>query len=246
MTTALTQFNQDGIEIYINTTTGESFASKRGYCRMANVGMQTIARRLKRTDAHKQVMYAEIPTSKGTRNGALLTENLIAQWLPQDNPELAHKFLTLGIRAGMHWLAGYDVTSTVVEQYNLPQTYTQALEHLLAAQKQIEADKPKVEAYERLINSNGNVRMKDFADALGVKGLGRNNLIKLLRSKGVFTQNKTGEGNTPYRRFQESGYFEVNEKVAPSGNIVFYTVITPKGQDWLLKKLREWGVMRSD
>jgi len=246
MTTALTQFNQDGIEIYINTNTGESFASIKGYARMANVAYQAIQYRLKKGGKQEQVKEAEIPTKSGIQWGKLLPESTIAQWLPQDNPDLAHKFLTLGIRAGMHWLAGYDVTSTVVEQYNLPQTYTQALEHLLAAQKQIEADKPKVEAYERLINSNSNVRIKDFADTLGIKGLGRNNLMKLLRSKGVFTQNETGVGNTPYRRFQESGYFEVNEKVTRSGNIVFYTVITPKGQDWLLKKLREWGVMRSD
>lgn len=254
--TALAQYNNDGIEIYIDTTTGESFASQRGYARMANIDKKTVYRRLQRPGAYDQVKTAKIPTNSGAKTGALLPENLIAQWLPQDNPDLAHKFLTLGIRAGMHWLAGYSITSNALQQFNLPQTYSEAMrlaademearQHFEAEAKRLEAqateNAPKVQAYELLINSEGNVEMKDFADTLNIKGLGRNNFIGLLRERGVLTPDNRGVGCTPYRRYIDAGYFDVNEKSTRVG-IKFFTVITPKGQDWLLKQLRKWEIL---
>ena len=254
--TALAQYNNDGIEIYIDTTTGESFASQKGYARMANVSYQAIQNRIKRGGNQIELKETEVPTTKGMRMGNLLTENTIAQWLPQDNPGLAHKFLTLGIRAGMHWLAGYSVTSSALQQFNLPQTYSEAMrlaademearERAEAENKRLTAqvteDAPKVQAYELLINSEGNVEMKDFADTLNIKGLGRNNFIQLLRDRGVFTPDNRGVGCTPYRRYIDAGYFDVNQKSTRVG-IKFYTVITPKGQDWMLKQLRKWEIL---
>jgi phage antirepressor YoqD-like protein len=99
-----------------------------------------------------------------------------------------------------------------------------------------------VQAYELLINSEGNVEMKDFADTLNIKGLGRNKLIGLLRDRGVFTPDNRGVGCTPYRRYIDAGYFDVNQKSTRVG-IKFYTVITPKGQDWMLKQLRKWEIL---
>jgi len=108
--------NDDGIEIFIDTTTGESFATKKGYSRMANVDKHVIDRRLKKGGAQNQVIYAKIPTKGGTQGGALLTEKLIADWLTYDNPELAKQFMTIGIRMGLHKLAGYNVQSDAVNQ----------------------------------------------------------------------------------------------------------------------------------
>jgi phage antirepressor YoqD-like protein len=203
-----------------------------------------------------QTTQAKIQTNSGIQEGNLLPETTIAQWLPQDNPDLAQKFLTLGVRAGMHWLAGYSVTSSALQQFNLPQTYSEAMrlaademearERAEAENKRLTAqvteDAPKVQAYEQLINSDDNVEMKDFADTLNVQGLGRNKLIQLLRDRGVFTPDNRGVGCTPYRRYIDAGYFDVNEKSTRVG-IKFYTVITPKGQDWMLKQLRKWEIL---
>ena len=253
--TALAQYNNDGIEIYIDTTTGESFASQRGYSRMAKISEKAVRERLKGANQN-QVKTVKIPTSGGIQGANLLNEQTIASWLPGDNPDLAHKFLTLGVRAGMHWLAGYSVTSSALQQFNLPQTYSEAMrlaademearERAEAENKsltaQVTKNAPKVQAYEQLINSEGNVEMKDFADALNIKKLGRNKFIELLREHGIFTPDNRGVGCTPYRRYIDAGYFEVNEKSTRIG-IVFYTVITPKGQDWMLKQLRKWEIL---
>jgi phage antirepressor YoqD-like protein len=257
-----------GVEYYTERKTGASGMSQRGLARLANKGESTIR------DLIKSVRGVKAPKSlehwhnasltvRGTVGGDLQNAtvykaefcfDVVSHYADKGNEVARNNERILG-RAGAtlycQRMTGW--TPSVVEQWSLPQTYSEAMRlaaDLQEDKERLEAkvaeDAPKVEAWEQLINTGDNVRMKDFADALSIKGLGRNNLIKLLRSKGIFTQNETGVGNTPYRRFQESGYFKVRQKATRSNVITFYTVITPKGQDWLLKKLREWGVMRSD
>jgi hypothetical protein len=117
MTATLTQFkNDDGIEIYIDTTTGESFASIRGYARMSGRDESTIRERIsKLKDAGETtVKTAEVQTGGGLQGARLVSEKLIAQWLPKDNPEVASKLMELGVRHFLHVMAGYEVTSTAV------------------------------------------------------------------------------------------------------------------------------------
>lgn len=68
--TNLQRFNQDGIEIFINTATGESFASIRGYARMAEKAESTIRSRLKGA-REKDVKTAEIQTGGGIQGARL-------------------------------------------------------------------------------------------------------------------------------------------------------------------------------
>jgi len=112
----LTQFKtDDGIEVIINKETGESFASVRGYARMSGKNESTISRRLK--VLHKKgVEQVEIQTPGGIQGVALISEELIADWLPKDNPEVATQLLKLGVRGFLHKLAGYEVTSTATSQ----------------------------------------------------------------------------------------------------------------------------------
>jgi len=92
----LRRVTDNGIEIYLNIDTDESSISKEGYCRLANVDSQTIDERLGSSLEGEDV---------------LLSEDFIAQWLPQDNPELAHQLLTYGARVYMHESAGFSVIS---------------------------------------------------------------------------------------------------------------------------------------
>jgi hypothetical protein len=92
----LRRVTDNGIEVYLNIDTNESSVSKEGYCRLANVDSQTINERLGSSLEDEDV---------------LLSEGFIAQWLPQDNPELTHEILTYGIRVYMHESAGFTVGS---------------------------------------------------------------------------------------------------------------------------------------
>lgn len=86
------RFDHDGIEILIDTATGESFASVSGYARMSGKDKSTISRRLQ-TVAQNSKKTAEIQTTTGFKTVALIPENLVSQWLMQDNPEAENAIL---------------------------------------------------------------------------------------------------------------------------------------------------------
>lgn len=157
----LTAFNQDGIEIYINNTTGESFASISGYARMSGIAKQRISERSQKLNMKE----AEVLTSKGLRTVRLIDETLIVEWLIDDNPDLAKKMLKLGVRVFLHQLSGYEVKSTAVE-YKLPSTYKDALKALIVAEEEKERLQKEavllIEENEELKDENQD--LNDFKD----------------------------------------------------------------------------------
>jgi anti-repressor protein len=128
--------------------------------------------------------------------------------------------------------------------FEIPQTYSQAL--LLAGKlaeenekqaKQLEDQKPKVEFYDRIIDSNTSINMQEAAGVLNIKGLGRNNLFKMLREKGILNIN-----NIPYREYIEAGYFKVRETVKNIKGfetVIIVTLVNQKGLDFIRKKIEE-------
>lgn len=131
----LTTFkSEDGIEILINTETGESFCSVSGYARMSGKAKSSIHDRLK-TVHKEEENSAEIPTSKGTRTVRLVTEDLITDWIVDDNPKIAKQLLKAGVRMFLHKLAGYQVTSTAIQK---PLSTIELFEQSLAIAKQHE------------------------------------------------------------------------------------------------------------
>lgn len=113
----LTVFQRDGIDIVINTSTGESFSSIRGYARMSGKTQSTIQSRVDRMSEGERttnLKMAEIQTQGGLQAVRLISEDLIAEWLPQDNPAMATKLIKLGIRGFLHQLAGFQISSTAM------------------------------------------------------------------------------------------------------------------------------------
>ena len=85
---------------------------------------------------------------------------------------------------------------TAKPQFQIPQTYSEAL--MLAAKQaeQIEQQtkllieqKPKVEFYEAVTGSNDTIDIASVAKVLNIKGFGRNNLFEFLRNKNILMQN---------------------------------------------------------
>jgi phage antirepressor YoqD-like protein len=240
----LQRYDNNGLELIIDNTTGESFASISGYARMSNASKSTIFERLN-TVFYNEIKTAEISTTSGLKTVRLISENLIAEWLPRDNPKLASQMMKLGIRLFLHNLAGYNVKSEAVNEFKTPTTYLEALKALVSSEEskllletknkelteKIIEDTPKVEFAEQVAASDDCISIGDFAKVLDIKGLGRNRLYTKLRDLNILRVN-----NTPYQKFIDRGYFEVIETVTPIG-IRFTTKVTGKGQIWLTKKL---------
>lgn len=127
-------------------------------------------------------------------------------------------------------------------QFKMPQTFAEALrlaadtqEALDSAQKQIEADKPKVEFAMAVRNMQGACKVGEFAKVIGT---GRNRLFEQMRQDGILMIN-----NQPYQRYIDQGFFVVIEQIPYTDSKgkdhpAFTSMITGKGQVWLEKKYR--------
>ncbi|MDU3337943.1 phage antirepressor KilAC domain-containing protein [Paraclostridium bifermentans] len=102
----------------------------------------------------------------------------------------------------------------------------------------IEKDKDKVEFAETVQRSNDTVDFNAFSKILSNEGIiiGRNKLFELLRNEDILM---TGiNHNQPYQRYVKQGYFRVIEYIR-NEKIGFKTVITGKGQQWLIKLFKD-------
>jgi len=88
-------------------------------------------------------------------------------------------------------------------------------------QLEIEKMKPKAVSYDIFISSKG---LHDMDEVAKLFGTGRNRLFKLLRDNNYLKTN-----NVPYQQFIDAGYFEVKEKVIPTGEAIPVTKVTSSG-----------------
>lgn len=104
--------------------------------------------------------------------------------------------------------------------------------------KQITEMQPKVELAEAMLTSKNAISVGDFAKSTYSKfGLGTVNMFRVLRDTGFLLEN-----NTPYQKYINAGYFRVIEVPVTIGYQKYLmpkTLITPKGQEYLFKKLSE-------
>lgn len=159
---SLQRFDQDGIELIIDTQTGESFASQAGYARMSGVDYSTIRKRVERLGVTLEPLKrSQIETVDGFRAVTLIPEDLICQWLVKDNLELALKVMQLGVRLFLHTLAGFRVKSEAITEVRQLESQIvklseekQILEELIKTQKTMIADftsKNSMLDYKRLV-----------------------------------------------------------------------------------------------
>lgn len=96
---------------------------------------------------------------------------------------------------------------------------------------------PKVEFFDDVTGSTDTIDMKEVAKVLNVKGLGRNNLFELLRSRKILDRN-----NQPYQKYVDCGYFRIIESryTVPTGEtkISLKTVVFQKGLEFIRKLIK--------
>lgn len=106
--------------------------------------------------------------------------------------------------------------------------------------QQLEEQAPKVEMAEELLSCGKNITIGDFAKmTYPVLGFGRNNMFALLRGEGVLNTE-----NRPYQRYIKEGVMALKETVwvhpfTGEKSINFQPLITPKGQEYFLNKLKK-------
>lgn len=104
---------------------------------------------------------------------------------------------------------------------------------------------PKEVFYDSVVQSESMLDIGQVSKLLSYKGLGRNNLFKYLRDKGILNHK-----NVPYQQYIDQGYFKLTETswVNPKTQaleVSIKPVLYQKGIDWLDKKLSSEGYRRS-
>jgi anti-repressor protein len=102
---------------------------------------------------------------------------------------------------------------------------------------------PKADFADTVMQADSWVNMAQAAKILNFKGIGRNNLNQILRSKVIF-QDTSRNWNNPYQGYVDRGYFKIVEqtyKINEENNVSFKTVVSQKGLDFLRRVLIEYG-----
>jgi len=131
----------------------------------------------------------------------------------------------------------------LTQQHQLPQTFAQALQLAADQAKQIELLKEKEKVADRLLTSDIAVSIGEFAKCYcdELHNIGQNRLFDLLRRRKHLIDSKGHpKHNTPYQKYIDNGYYQVIQRPYKKGDKDSYrlqTLITPKGQKWMLGNL---------
>jgi len=136
----------------------------------------------------------------------------------------------------------FQAARRAILSFVMPQTFAEALQlaanqakQLEEQQKQLVEAQPKVEMFDKLMDSGENLTVAQFAKIVGV---GPIKMFDLLRENKILMYGGTRH-NQPFQEYLQRGYFIVKEtvvgpKTSPKAHI--QTFITPKGQEWLAKR----------
>jgi len=98
---------------------------------------------------------------------------------------------------------------------------------------------PKADNYEILMDSKGDIDFASFVKSANLI-FGRNTFVNKLRDNEIIRSKPSTE---PYQRFIDIGYFKVIQTVKGLHSYP-KTLITKKGIDWLMKKCKEWEILK--
>ncbi|WP_169794186.1 phage regulatory protein/antirepressor Ant [Alicyclobacillus shizuokensis] len=143
-------------------------------------------------------------------------------------------------------------TRHMVEQFNLPRNYPEALRALAAAaeeaekmRQQLEEQAPKVALYDVAMQAHNSMTVGTVAKELGI---GPNKLFAFLREKKVLMSSSGARWNLPYQEYIDAGYFEVRQYTITHKQSGIenksQTLVTAKGLDFIHRLLRKHGCLQ--
>ncbi|MGW7763809.1 phage antirepressor KilAC domain-containing protein [Bacillus velezensis] len=196
---------------------------------------------LKNVDLDEKLMATILPSGQ-KREMWFLTEDGLYEVLMQSRKPIAKEFkkevkkILKTIRKTGGYVANADM---MVNTYfgELEDHQKTAVKHLFvnvnklqdksqALEKKVTEYQPKVEKYHQFLDADGCMDMGTLAKNLNC-GMGKIKLFRFLREHKVLMQ-----GNTPYQKYVNSGYFKVITKTTPVGN-KSVTLVTAKGADFI-------------
>lgn len=237
---------ENGIKIFKNERFGEirtaGTSEEPLFCLMdvcKSIGIVN-ARNVKERLDGEDVRQVDTLTNGGVQKLTYVTESGLYDVIIRSDSDMAkpfRKWITSEVLPSIRKTGQYSIGAKI------PHTFAEALrlaaeqqEKIEAQQNLIEAQKPKAEFYDDVVESKDAMSMDRVAKTLNM-GIGRNKLFELLRNKKILMSN-----NTPYQRYVDSGWFRCIETkfTKPNGDtcINVKTVVLQKGVDAIRRLIK--------
>ena len=255
-------YEEDGV-VYLNL---EAVARGLGFTRVAASGNEVV----RWETVRKYLLELNVPTS-WHEDSTLVGKTGLPDYLPENifyrlamkaKNEVAERFQALiadEVIPSIRKHGGYLTPALTEKILADPDTIIRLATDLKAERErarrlsqQIEADAPKVAFAESFIRADTDILIREMAKHLTDHGFptGQNKLYQLLRNEGYLI--KSGQDrNLPSQRSMNNGWMTIKTTTrssADSTKIDRTTLITPKGQEHLLKHFcgKRYGLTASD
>ena len=208
---------------------GVDVANILGYARAADAITQHCKGSVKR----------RVPTNGGTQEIKMITEGDLYRLIARSKLPKAQEFETWvfdEVIPSIRKHGAYMTPEKIEEVLMNPEFIIKLATELKEEKQKVAQLQPKADFYDTVASSESLLSMADVAKVLD-KGIGRNRLFKLLRSRGILQSN-----NVPYQRFVDAGYFKVVESSYMAGDNAIVSTVTyvkQKGVDYIRKLLEE-------
>ena len=205
-------------------------------------------------DHCKGVNETLLPTKGGKQSVKIIQEGDIYRLIVRSKLESAEKFerwVFDEVLPSIRQNGGYIMTDENMSDEEImarallvaQATIEKKNKELEEKEKQIQVLEPKANAYEEFLDRDGLIDVESFSKCLGIEKLGRNNMYKWLRDSKILMSN-----NIPYQQFINQKFFVIkpNGYHKVHGEIIedFKSMITKKGIDYLLKRLKKDGYIQ--
>lgn len=239
--------NKESGTAYLNA---EDVARGFGFTQVAKSGNVVV--RWERVNRYLKD-FGFIPTSgDGVKAGDFIPENMVYRLGFKASNEVAQKFqavLADEVLPAIRRHGAYMTSDTIEKALTSPDFLIRLATELkaekakrLAAEKQIELDRPKTIFADAVSASHTSILVGEMAKILRGNGIdiGQRRLFSWLREKGYLIKRQGTDYNMPTQRAMELGLFEIKEGSYVNGsgvNIITKTPkVTGKGQQYFVNK----------
>lgn len=186
--------------------------------------------------AESDKVVTKVSTLGGEQNTIVINESGMYSLMFGSRLERAKMFthwVTSEVLPSIRKTGGYQLPQTFSEALQLAADQAKEIERLEAKNKELE---PKGIFFDTVTQSDATTSIADVAKILDM-GVGRNKLFSILKDRKILQPD-----NKPYQKYIDAGYFKLVEEKYNKGDgigIYYKTVAKQKGIDFIRKILLE-------
>ena len=141
----------------------------------------------------------------------------------------------------------YISDDVLFEFMDSPAMFNTLIDKYVEARNKLKEAKPKIETYDRIMNSDAAFPMGTAAKIMNFqapqrkrKSIGRNQMFQILRELNIL-QHERPYHNIPFQDYVDNGYFKVITKDSNGDRVNATVWVTPRGIEFIMNLLRANG-----